>query len=142
MKKTICDKCGKELKEEEALELYIDGVGAAPEEYFDLCPECREKLIDWLAGCCPCKKQEKAEKPEKPAKAEKPAKKKTWSMADLVEKFGKNRSTVMDALKKLVPLPEKTREHDPVKKDRWWYEYTITDPQMKELARRFKGGAK
>ena len=94
MKKTICDKCGKELKEEEALELYIDGVGAAPEEYFDLCPECREKLIDWLAGCCPCKKQEKPEKPEKPAK------KKTWSMKELVEKFGKNRSTIVDALKK------------------------------------------
>ena len=141
MKKTICDKCGKELRDDEAIEMYIDGCGSAPEEYFDLCPACREKLIDWLAGVCPCKKHtEGAAKPEdKPAKA---PKKKTWSMKDLVEKFGKNRSTISDVLKKLVPLPGKTRVVDPVKKDRWWYEYTLTDPQMKELAKRFKGGAK
>ncbi|MBP5671160.1 MAG: HTH domain-containing protein [Victivallales bacterium] len=141
MKKTICDKCGKELRESEALELYIDGFRDAPEEYFDLCPECREKLLDWLAGCCSCK-QEKAGKQEKAAKAEKPAKKKTWSMNELAEKFGRTRRTVIDALKKLSPHPEKTREHDPVNKARWWYEYKITDPQMKELARRFKGGSK
>lgn len=131
MKKTICDKCGKKLREDEAVEMYVDGAGNVEEEYFGLCPECREKLIDWLAGCCPCKKQEAAAK-----------KKRTWSMKKLVEKFGKNRSTIVDALKKLSPSPEKTRAQDPEKKDRWWYEYTITDPQMKELARRFKGGAK
>lgn len=138
MKKTICDKCGKELLDDEALEMYIDGCGSAPEEYFDLCPDCREKLIDWLAGVCPCKK--KAETAHvAPAKV---PKKKTWSMKDLVEKFGKNRSTISDALKKLAPQPVTTRIVDPVKKDRWWYEYTLTDPQMKELAKRFKGGAK
>lgn len=51
MKKTICDKCGKELRDDEALEITVCG---KVEEYFDLCPECREALIDWLAGKCPC----------------------------------------------------------------------------------------
>jgi hypothetical protein len=141
MKKTICDKCGKELKEEEALELYIDGVGSAPEEYFDLCPECREKLIDWLAGSCPCKKHtEGAAKPEdKPA--DQPVKK-TWTIKALAEKFGKSRSTIQTAIGKLVPRPTGERVCDPEKKDRWWYEYRLSGAQMKELAKRFKGGAK
>ena len=140
MKKTICDKCGKELRDDEAIEMYIDGAGNIDEEYFDLCPECREKLIDWLAGSCPCKKQaaEIQAATEKPAKA---PKKKTWSMKDLVEKFGKNRSIISDALKKLAPLPGKTRVVDPVKKDRWWYEYCLTPAQFTELKKRF-GGAK
>ena len=50
MKKTICDKCGKELRDDEALEITVEG---KVEEYFDLCPECREAFIDWLAGKCP-----------------------------------------------------------------------------------------
>lgn len=52
MRKITCDKCGKELQDHEALDLTV---GGKVEEYFDLCPDCREALINWLAGICPCK---------------------------------------------------------------------------------------
>lgn len=47
MKKTICDRCKRELVDGEELELTISG---KVDEYFDLCPECSELLIDWLAS--------------------------------------------------------------------------------------------
>ncbi len=63
MQKFICDKCGKELREDQAIEVEI---GGKTHEYFDLCEECREKLIDWLAGVRrpPCK-TEKADEEDR-----------------------------------------------------------------------------
>jgi len=62
MKKTVCDKCGKELKDNEAIELEVGGKTL---EYFDLCEDCREALINWLAGICPCKVTKEAEEETK-----------------------------------------------------------------------------
>ena len=139
MKKTICDKCGKELRDDEAIEMYIDGAGNIDKEYFDLCPECREKLIDWLAGSCPCKKQ--AETAHVAPAKKKPAKKlpSGWTVQALAAEMGRSRSHVQHALGELSPKPERKRVRD--SKTHWWYEYCLTPAQFTELKKRF-GGAK
>ena len=48
MEKIYCDKCGCELT---PLTNFRTVIGGTPVETFDLCGDCREDLIDWLAGC-------------------------------------------------------------------------------------------
>ena len=48
MEKIYCDKCGCELT---TLTNFKTVIGGTPVETFDLCGDCREDLIDWLAGC-------------------------------------------------------------------------------------------
>lgn len=48
MQKIYCDKCGCELTANTCFDI---AVGGTPSESFDLCGDCREELIDWLAGC-------------------------------------------------------------------------------------------
>ena len=50
MKKITCDKCGCELNEQTNSPILI---GGKPWEYFDLCGDCLEALIDWLADGAP-----------------------------------------------------------------------------------------
>ena len=47
MKKITCDRCGCELTEATAFGVVI---GGTIQETFDLCGECREAMIDWLAN--------------------------------------------------------------------------------------------
>lgn len=48
MQKIYCDRCGCELT---TLTDFRVVIGGTPVESFDLCGDCREDLIDWLAGC-------------------------------------------------------------------------------------------
>ena len=50
MKKITCDKCGAELNEQTTFPIVIGGKVV---ESFDLCGDCREALIDWLADGAP-----------------------------------------------------------------------------------------
>ena len=50
MKKITCDKCGVELNENTTFPIVIGGKVV---ENFDLCGDCREALIDWLADGAP-----------------------------------------------------------------------------------------
>ncbi len=56
MKKITCDKCGAELNENTTFPIRI---GGKVEEHFDLCGDCREALIDWLADGAPVEVKER-----------------------------------------------------------------------------------
>ena len=133
MKKMICDKCGKELRNDEVCELTVDGNA---EEYFDLCPDCMEKLIDWLSGSCPCQKQ--AETAHVAPAKKKGAKKEWWKLSELCDRFGRKRSAVGTVLS--GGWVERRKQRD--SKTHWWYEYKLDEAKMAELQKRFKGGKK
>jgi len=67
MKKITCDKCGAELNENTTFPIRI---GGKVEEIFDLCGDCREALIDWLADGAPVELNEQPEETRRLAAVE------------------------------------------------------------------------
>jgi hypothetical protein len=72
MKKTYCDRCGREMEQNDYLMLHKgckkgEMAFPNPDEFFDICPACRESFFGWLNGI-----PAEQEKPVKVAEA-KPA---------------------------------------------------------------------
>ena len=67
MKKITCDKCGVELNEQTSFPIVIGGKVV---ENFDLCGDCREALIDWLADGAPVELNEQPEETRRLAAVE------------------------------------------------------------------------
>lgn len=69
MKKVYCDRCGKEVAQNHNIILRRANPLAAGEEYFDICPACRESFFGWLNGK-PAEQEKPVKVAEKPAKLE------------------------------------------------------------------------
>lgn len=51
MKKTYCDRCGKEMEQNGNILLRkTDNHGNPSEEYFDICDKCRDSFFGWIGG--------------------------------------------------------------------------------------------
>ena len=140
MKKVYCDRCGKEVEQNHSIILRRANPLAAGEEYFDICPACRESFFGWLNN--------------KPAEQEKPVKvadKSTAKLATHSKKSAKdNKSNAYTAMQiaELSSAPVTTvRRHaegicstySKDKQGRTIRRYHLTDDQLTALIERIKG---
>ena len=144
MKKTYCDRCGREMEQNGNILLRRDLDELHFEEYYDICPKCRESFFGWLNG--------KPAEQEKPVKiAEKPAKqeaKKADKPAKKSAKDGKSQAYTIQQIAELSGAPVTTvRRHaegicstyGKDKKGRTIRHYHLTDDQLAALLERIKG---
>lgn len=115
MKKVYCDRCGKEVEQNHNIILRRANPLAAGEEYFDICPACRESFFGWLNN--------------KPAEQEKPAKQKpvkkmlpAWAtIKQLAAIFGQSERRMNRLMARTGASRRKAKDGA-----NWWYEYQIT----------------
>lgn len=74
MKKVYCDRCGREMKQNDNIILRGKNDENNPfkadrEEYFDICPACRDAFFGWLNGA-PAEQEKPVKVAEKPAEQE------------------------------------------------------------------------
>ena len=140
MKKVYCDRCGKEVEQNHSIILRRANPLAAGEEYFDICPACRESFFGWLNN--------------KPAEQEKPVKvadKSTAKLATHSKKSAKdNKSNAYTAMQiaelSSAPVTTVRRHAEGIcstygkdKKGRTIRRYHLTDDQLTALIERIKG---
>ena len=143
MKKVYCDRCGKEVEQNHSIILRRANPLAAGEEYFDICPDCRESFFGWLNNK-PAEQEKPVKVAEKPAKqeakkADKPAKKSA--------KDGKSQAYTVQQIAEMSGAPVTTvRRHaegicstyGKDKKGRTIRHYHLTDDQLAALLERIK----
>ena len=149
MKKVYCDRCGKEVEQNNNIILRGKNDENNPfkanrEEYFDICPKCRESFFGWLNNK-PAEQEKPVKVAEKPAKqeakkADKPAKKSA--------KEGKSNAYTVQQIAELSGAPITTaRRHaegicstySKDKQGRTIRRYHLTDDQLAALLERIKG---
>ena len=149
MKKVYCDRCGREMEQNDYLMLKknygeMDSTG----EFFDICPACRESFFGWLNNK-PAEQEKPVKVAAKPAKqeakkADKPADKPVKKSA----KEGKSSAFTVKQLAELSEAPVTTvRRHaegicstySKDKQGRTIRRYHLTDDQLAALLERIKG---
>jgi hypothetical protein len=153
MKKVYCDRCGKEMEQNDNILLRkTDNHGNIhTEDYFDICPACRDAFFGWLNGA-PAEQEKPVKVADKPAKqeankADKPAEKtaKTskskkdksagaYTVSNIAFLSEAPESTVRRHLQGLCPS---TYGHD--KQGRTIRYYHLTDEQLDAVVERIKG---
>jgi hypothetical protein len=133
MKKVYCDRCGKEVEQEYYITLHKKAVGtnvvSAGDEFFDICPDCRESFFGWLGG--------QPYDQQKPAKTEKPSEKKTTrkhTVAEIAASTNAPESTVRRHLDGLVCPSTYGKD----KNGRTIRYYHLTGEQMETIIDRIK----
>ena len=151
MKKVYCDRCGKEMEQNDNLILREKTDENNPfkanirEEYFDICPKCRDSFFDWLNN-----KPAEQEKPVKVAEAKlaKQEAKKADKPVKKSAKEGKSSAYTVQQLAELSSAPASTvRRHaegicstySKDKQGRTIRRYHLTDDQLTALIERIKG---
>ena len=148
MKKTYCDRCGREMEQNGNILLRKQLDELHTEEYYDICDKCRDSFFGWLNN-----KPAEQEKPVKVAEA-KPAKqeaKKADKPADKPvkksAKEGKSSAFTVQQLAELSEAPVTTvRRHaegicstySKDKQGRTIRRYHLTDDQLAALLERIK----
>lgn len=77
MKKVYCDRCGREMEQNDNIILRRKNDENNPfkanrEEYFDICPKCRDSFFGWIGGQ-PSGNEKSFVTKEQPKPADKPA---------------------------------------------------------------------
>ena len=148
MKKTYCDRCGCEMEQNGNILLRRDLDELHFEEYYDICPKCRESFFGWLNNK-PAEQEKPVKVADKPAKqeankADKPADKPVKKSA----KEGKSSAFTVQQLAELSEAPVTTvRRHaegicstySKDKQGRTIRRYHLTDDQLAALLERIKG---
>lgn len=140
MKKTYCDRCGREMEQNCNILIRKDLDELHFEEYYDICPKCRESFFGWLNGT-PAEQEKPVKVAEKPAqqKADKPAKKSA--------KEGKSNAYTVQQIAEMSGAPVNTaRRHaegicstyGKDKNGRTIRHYHLTDDQLAALLERIK----
>ena len=136
MKKTYCDRCGKEMEQNGNILLRKSVGDQEIADYFDLCDTCRESFFGWIGGQ-PAGSEKAFVKKEQP----KPAAKKST-------KEGKRQAYTVQQIAELSDAPVTTvRRHaegicstyGKDKKGRTIRHYHLTDDQLAALLERIKG---
>ena len=102
MKKITCDKCGVELNEQTAFPIVIGGKVV---ENFDLCGDCREALIDWLADGAPVEVAEPAAEEDDPLYGGPKNDKIGYTVEELMQASGRDFYAVLAGLERLGVTP-------------------------------------
>ena len=115
MKKTYCDRCGREMEQNGNILLRKQLDDLHMEEYYDICDKCRDSFFAWLNN--------------KPAEQEKPTKKKpakkmfpTWAtIKHLAAVFGQSERRMNRLMARTGASRRKAKDGA-----NWGYEYQIT----------------
>lgn len=123
MKKTYCDRCGREMEQNGNILLRKEMGDNHLEDYFDICDKCRDAFFGWLNN--KPVEQEKLVKQAKPVKKMFP----TWAtikqLAAIFCQSERRMSRMMARLK---------ADRRKIKNGRnWWYEYKISQNIYKYL---------
>ena len=140
MKKVYCDRCGKEVEQNHNIILRRANPLAAGEEYFDICPACRESFFGWLNNKPleqekPVKVAEKStDKPAKPAKkTAKDNKSNAYTAMQIAELSGAPVTTVRRHAEGICSTYGKDKQGRTIRR------YHLTDDQLAALLERIKG---
>lgn len=142
MKKTYCDRCGREMEQNGNILLRKQLDDLPMEEYHDICDKCRDAFFAWLNN-----KPAEQEKPVKVAEA-KPADKPADKPAKKSAKEGKSNAFTIQQLAELSEAPVTTvRRHaegicstySKDKRGRTIRRYHLNDDQLAALIERIKG---
>ena len=144
MKKTYCDRCGKEMEQNGNILLRKSVGDQEIADYFDLCDTCRESFFGWIGGqpaggekAFVKKEQPKpaslAAKPAKPAKkSAKEGKSQAYTVQQIAEMSGAPVTTVRRHAEGICSTYGKD------KKGRTIRHYHLTDDQLAALLERIK----
>ena len=159
MKKVYCDRCGKEVEQNDNIILRGKNDENNPfkadiEEYFDICSKCRDSFFGWIGGQ-PAGNEKSFVTKEQPKPADKPAKQETKKAdkpadkpAKKSAKEGKSSAFTVQQLAELSEAPVTTvRRHaegicstySKDKQGRTIRRYHLTDDQLAALIERIKG---
>lgn len=137
MKKVYCDRCGKEVEQNHNIILRRANPLAAEEQYYDLCPSCKEAFIGWINGT-PVE-QEKPYKVEKPQEKVKPAakpsaskKSNAYTVSYVAEVSGAPESTVRRHMDGICSTYGKDKQGRTIRY------YHLTEEQLTKLVDRIK----
>lgn len=155
MKKVYCDRCGREMEQNDNIILRGKNNENNPfkadiEEYFDICPKCRDSFFGWIGGQPAGNEKsfvtkEQSKPTDKPSKqeADKPSKPAVKKSA----KEGKSNAYTVQQIAELSEAPVTTvRRHaegicstyGKDKKGRTIRHYHLTDDQLAALLERIK----
>ena len=145
MKKTYCDRCGREMEQNGNILLRkTDNHGNPSEEYFDICDKCRDSFFGWIGGQPaggeksfvkkePPKTVSPAAKPAKPAKkSAREGKSNAYTVQQIAEMSGAPVTTVRRHAEGICSTYGKD------KKGRTIRYYHLTDDQLAALLERIK----
>lgn len=150
MKKVYCDRCGREMEQNDYIMLHKrceKGEMALPslDEFFDICPKCRDSFFGWIGGQ-PAGSEKSfvtKEQPKPASVAAKPAAKPAKKSA----KEGKSQAYTIQQIAELSEAPVTTvRRHaegicstySKDKQGRTIRRYHLTDEQLAALLDRIK----
>ena len=137
MKKTYCDRCGREMEQNGNILLRKEMGDNHLEDYFDICDTCRDAFFGWLNN--KPTEQEKpvkvAEKPvNKPAKkSAKEGKSQAYTAVQIAELSGAPVTTVRRHAEGVCSTYSKDKQGRTVRR------YHLTDDQLTALIERIKG---
>ena len=148
MKKVYCDRCGREMEQNDNIILRGKNDENNPfkanrEEYFDICPKCRDSFYGWIGGqpagnekSFVTKEQPKpADKPSKPAvkKSVKEGKSQAYTVQQIAELSGAPVTTVRRHAEGICSTYSKDKQGRTIRR------YHLTDDQLAALLERIKG---
>ena len=149
MKKVYCDRCGKEMEQNDNIILRSKNDENNPfkankEEYFDICPKCRDSFFGWIGGQ-PAGNEKAFVKKEQPKPASVAAKPANHSKKSAKE--GKSQAYTVQQIAEMSSAPVTTaRRHaegicstySKDKQGRTIRRYHLTDDQLAALLGRIK----
>ena len=102
MQKIYCDRCGCELT---TLTDFRVVIGGTPVESFNLCGDCREDLIDWLADGAPVEAAEPVAEDDDPLYGGPKNDKVGYTVEELIQTSGRDFYAVLANLERLGVTP-------------------------------------
>ena len=143
MKKTYCDRCGCEMEQNGNILLRRDLDKLHFEEYYDICPKCRDSFFGWIGGqpagnekSFVTKEQPKAaaQSAVKPAKkSAKEGKSNAYTVQQIAELSGAPVTTVRRHAEGICSTYSKDKQGRTIRR------YHLTDDQLAALLERIKG---
>lgn len=134
MRKVYCDRCGKEIELNDNILLRkTDNHGNIhTEDYFDICPACRDAFFGWMNGT-PAEQEKPHKVAEKPAKkSAKESKSNAYTVQQIAEMSGAPVTTVRRHAEGICSTYSKD------KKGRTIRHYHLNDDQLAALLERIK----
>lgn len=145
MKKTYCDRCGKEMEQNGNILLRKTVGEKTIEDYFDLCDTCRDSFFGWIGGQPAGGEKSFVKKEQQPKHASLAAKPANHSKKSAKE--GKSQAYTVQQIAEMSGAPVTTvRRHaegicstySKDKQGRTIRRYHLTDDQLAALLERIK----
>ena len=146
MKKVYCDRCGKEMEQNNNILLRKQVGDNHLEDYFDLCDTCRDSFFGWLNNK-PAEQEKPIKGAEKPTEPDKQEAKPADKTAKKSAKEGKSNAYTIRQIAELSGAPVTTvRRHaegicstySKDKQGRTIRRYHLTDDQLAALIDRIE----